>query len=133
VLPIPLTNLTLLEDVFEYQIRKKGGKAGKNKTLQLDSTSTPRVKKLLQHAMEWKVMLESGKATDQAEIAHQQGLSRARVTQIMSLLRLAPEVQEYILAMAETTGRSALSERLLRPITRIDDHRKQLKAFHRLI
>ncbi|OGP58757.1 MAG: hypothetical protein A2V67_18020 [Deltaproteobacteria bacterium RBG_13_61_14] len=87
----------------------------------------------MQKALRWKALLDSRELSNQAQIARLERLSRARVTQIISLLRLAPEIQEYILAIPETTGRSALSERLLRPITRIDDHREQLRAFHGLI
>ncbi|MCK6529725.1 hypothetical protein L6R50_19940 [Myxococcota bacterium] len=37
-------------------------------------------------------MLDSSEATSRAEIARREGLTRARVTQIMNLLRLPPEV-----------------------------------------
>jgi hypothetical protein len=90
------------------------------------------VKELLLQAQEWQRMLESGDIKDQADIARYEGLSRARITQIMSLLRLAPEIQEYILAMHKTSRRPFLTERSLRPITQIDDHRKQLEAFEAL-
>jgi hypothetical protein len=42
------------------------------------------------------------------------------VTQIMALLRLAPEIQEHILAMPDSVGRPAISERALRPIACLD-------------
>jgi len=45
----------------------------------------------------WRDLLEYGEIPDQAEIARQEGLSRARVTEIMSLLCLAPEIQDHIL------------------------------------
>ena len=36
---------------------------------------------------------------DRAEIARRYGLSRARVTQVMSLLRLPDEIQEYVMGL----------------------------------
>jgi len=48
------------------------------------------VKKLLQQALEWKALLDSGQVLDQAAIARPERLSRARVTQIMSLLTPDP-------------------------------------------
>jgi hypothetical protein len=77
---------------------------------------TPRVAELLRKAIEWQSLLESGKAINQAYIACQEGISRARVTQVMGMLRLAPEIQERILSMPDGVGRSSLTERMLRPI-----------------
>lgn len=39
------------------------------------------------------------------------------MTQIMGLLRLAPEIQKYILSMPKTAHRPPVTERALRPIT----------------
>jgi ParB-like chromosome segregation protein Spo0J len=93
----------------------------------------PRVKELLRKAIEWKALLDSGKVSDQAEIARREGLSRVRVTQIMSLLHLAPETQDYILSMPKTSRRPAITERSLRPITQIESYRKQNEAFSALL
>jgi len=43
---------------------------------------TPRVVELLRKAIEWKALIESGKIATQAEIARQEGITRARVTQV---------------------------------------------------
>ena len=90
---------------------------------------TPRVVELLRKTIEWQALLESGDATNQADIARREGITRARVTQIMGMLRLAPEIQQHILAMPETVGRPAISERALRSITMFDDEHQQLQAF----
>ncbi len=126
-LPSPIANVTFFEDVFKYKIGKKSRKDGKNSRLR--PGFTPRVKELLQQALEWRDLLDSGKVLDQAEIARYEGLSRARITQIKSLLRLAPEIQKYILAMPKIPGRPIVSERSLRPITQIKDSQKQVEAF----
>lgn len=77
---------------------------------------TPRVVELLRKAAEWKVLLDSGKVATQAEIACQEGMIRARVTQIMGLLRLAPEIREKILSLPDTLHPPPMTERMLRPI-----------------
>jgi hypothetical protein len=131
-LPSPLANLTLLEDVFEHKIRKKGKNASQNKPLRLSFTSIPRVKKILQQAIKWKALLESGKVANKAEIARNEGLSRARVTQIMSLLLLAPEIQQHILNIPKSHNRPIITERALRRITQIDNTKDQSRAFELL-
>lgn len=94
---------------------------------------TPRVVELLRKAIEWQALLESGKIANQAEIAHQEGITRARVTQVLGLLRLAPEIQEKILTPAGTFQRRPVTERMLRPIGSIADQRDQLREFHRFL
>ena len=94
---------------------------------------TPRVVELLRKAIEWQALLETGKITNQAEIARREGITRARVTQIMGLMHLGPEIQEQILSMPSVARRPQISERILRPIETIADHSDQLREFHRLL
>jgi hypothetical protein len=44
---------------------------------------TPRVVELLRKALEWQTLLESGKAGNEADFARREGITRARVTQLM--------------------------------------------------
>lgn len=88
---------------------------------------------LLRKAIEWKELLESGKGVTQADIARREGLSRARVTQIMYLINLAPDIQEYILSMPEAVRRPVVTERSLRPIAKIVDTWKQIEVFSSII
>jgi hypothetical protein len=57
--------------------------------------------------------LERGELAD-FDMARQLGFTRARVTQLMDLLLLAPEVQEEILFLELPPGAQPLSERGLR-------------------
>jgi hypothetical protein len=93
----------------------------------------PRVVGLLAKAVEWRGLLESGQVRSQAEIARREGITRARVTQIMALLRLAPEIQEWILTMPEVVGRPAISERALRPIAGLESLADQKARFEEWI
>ena len=77
---------------------------------------TPRVAELLRKAIEWRRQLDTGEVRNQADIARREGVTRARVTQVPGLLRLAPEIQETILAMPKVSCRPAITERALRSI-----------------
>jgi hypothetical protein len=62
-------------------------------------------------------LIASGAMTDQAEVARAGCITRARATQIMNLLHLAPDIQEAILDMPPVSeGRDPVAERDLRPI-----------------
>lgn len=94
---------------------------------------TPRVVELLRKALEWQALLESGEASNQAAIARREDITRARVTQVMGLLRLAPEIQEHVLSLPDMVRRSAITERALRPIAQIEDQKQQVATFSRLL
>lgn len=67
----------------------------------------------------------------QPDIARQEGISRARVTQVLGLLRLAPQIQEKILTSPGTLQSRPVTERMLRPIGAVADRRDQLRGFQR--
>ncbi len=94
---------------------------------------TPRVVEFLRKAIGWQTLLASGEVKNQADIARREGISRVRVTQVMRLLRLAPEIQQHVLAMPETILRPAISERALRSIARLKDVTDQTIRFQELI
>ena len=85
-------------------------------TLKPTGPKSSRVAELLRMAIEWRRQIDAGEVQNNAEIARREGITRARVTQVMSLLRLAPEFQEQILTMSDIIRRSAVTERRLRPI-----------------
>ena len=57
----------------------------------------PRVARLLALAHHWNGLIRDGTVRDRAELARLVGVSRARVTQVMRLLDLAPDIQEAVL------------------------------------
>ncbi len=93
----------------------------------------PRVAELLRKAQEWQGLVASGEAKTQADTARREGISRARVTRVMGMLRLAPEIQQHVLSMPETIRRPAISEHALRPIAQIEDAKEQRGAFDALL
>ena len=88
---------------------------------------------LLRKALEWEGLLGSGEVPNQAEIARREGITRARVTQVMCMLRLAPEIQQHILSMPDAVRRPAITERALRPSARLESITEQKASFLDLV
>jgi hypothetical protein len=88
--------------------------------------SVPRVSRLLALALHMDDLRRRGEVTDYAELARLAMVTRARMTQIMSLLLLAPDIQEEILFLPRSGGgRDPISEKAVRPIASVPDWRKQ--------
>lgn len=60
--------------------------------------------------------IDAGRYADQADVARRHGLTRARLTQLMNLLLLAPDIQEDVLALEFPVGREPVTERTLRRV-----------------
>lgn len=79
----------------------------------------PRVSKLMALAIRFDGLLQRGVVTNQSDLARLARVTQPRMTQIMNLLHLAPDIQEDILFLpAVMEGRDPLSERDLRHIVR---------------
>lgn len=92
----------------------------------VEAGSVPRASKLMALAIRFERLLRDGVARDYADLARLGGVTRARLTQIMNLLLLAPDIQEEVLFLPRTVrGRDAVTEPELRPIAAIPDWRKQ--------
>ncbi len=86
----------------------------------------PRVSRLMALAMRLDELIRSGEVTGYAELARLGHVTPARLSQIVSLLSLAPNLQEEILFLPRTLkGRDPIQLRHLLPITVIPDWRKQ--------
>ncbi|GFO81823.1 MAG: hypothetical protein A49_14500 [Methyloceanibacter sp.] len=78
----------------------------------------PRVAESLRKAIEWRRQLDAGEVTNQAAIARREGVTRARVTQVLGLLRLPEETRAQILEMPQGSAHRGLSEHALRQAKR---------------
>lgn len=93
----------------------------------------PRITRLMALAIRFDELIQSGEVTDYAELACLGHVSRARVTQIMNLLMLAPDIQEEILHLPRVPGgRDPIHLRQLQPIALVPDWRKQRKLWKAL-
>ena len=94
----------------------------------------PRVSRLMALAIRFDRLIREGVVADQAEIARLGRVTRARITQIMNLLLLAPDIQEAILFLpAIERGRDGMHLRDLLPVAAVADWRKQRKACAHLL
>ena len=77
----------------------------------------PRLTRLMALAIRFEHLLATGAVSDQTELAELGHVTRARVTQVMNLLHLAPDIQEAILDLPRVIeGRAPIAERHIRHI-----------------
>lgn len=75
----------------------------------------PRVARLMALAIRLDGMLQRGEVGSQRELAEVARVTPARLTQILNLLHLAPDIQEQLLFLPPVvSGRDPISERELR-------------------
>ena len=71
-------------------------------------------------------LLRDGTISDQSELARLAKVTQPRMTQILNLLHLAPDIQEELLFLeSEAAGKERIHEKLLRPIAAEIDWGKQ--------
>ncbi len=88
-----------------------------------------RVAVMLALAHRLQAAIDEGKVSDQAETARRLGLTRARITQLLDLTLLAPDIAEEILFLQAVDGVEPLAERMLRPITTTPDWTEQRRRW----
>jgi hypothetical protein len=93
----------------------------------------PRVARLLALAHRFEALVQNGEVRDYADLARLGHVTRARLTQIMNLLNLAPSIQEEILSLPGfSEGTDPFFERQLRSIVAVLDWAKQRRLWQNL-
>jgi hypothetical protein len=93
----------------------------------------PRISRLLALAHHCYRLVQSGAIINQSELAHFGQISTTRMTQIMWLDNLAPDIQEEILFLPRITqGRDTIKEADIRPIAKTLDWSKQRHMWREL-
>ena len=109
----------------ECDVNLTGGRRGRKRLREgkargrpdVPAGRVPRISRLMALAIRFERLVEEGQVRDYAEIARLGHVSRARLTQIMNLRQLAPEIQEEILFLPRVIqGKDPITERDLRPI-----------------
>ena len=105
----------------------KAGEAPEPESESGELGTIPRVSRLMALAIRFEKLIQSGEVSDYAELARLGHVSRARMTQIMNFLNLAPDIQEELLFLPRITrGRDPITERHLRSIAaEVEWHRQQ--------
>ena len=98
---------------------KKNGNQRMSSTLVSEPTErVPRITRLLALAQKFEELIGSGVVNNYAALAQVGRVSRSRVTQMTSLLNLAPDIQEEILFLrVEEAAQFRISEPSLRKLT----------------
>lgn len=97
-----------------------------NSVHQPDEGRVPRVSRLMALAIHVKNMVDTGEVVNYSTLADVGHVSRARITQIMNLTLLAPDIQEAILFLPTIKhGPDRITERDLRPLAAEPDWGRQ--------
>jgi site-specific DNA recombinase len=93
----------------------------------------PRVSRLMALAIKFERLVREGAVRNYSELAAAGQISRARMSQIMRLSELAPQIQEELLFLPKTmTGPDRFTEKSLRQVARSVDWEWQKKQFRAL-
>lgn len=104
---------------------------GKATLTPVESGRVPLVSRLMALAIRFDGLIRDGTVADQAELARLGHVTRARLTQIMNLLHLAPDIQEALLFLPRVErGPDQVHERQIRPIVAVSDWRKQRRMWN---
>ena len=87
----------------------------------------------LVEAKRYRNLLNNPLINNQSDIARDLGVTRARVSQVMSLLKLAPEIQKTLLDFGDQKMIKFFSEWRLRPLLAINNPNQQVKDFKKMI
>jgi hypothetical protein len=97
------------------------------------SARVPRIARLMALALRLEALVQEGTVGSYAELARLGHVSRARLSQILSLLYLAPDLQEQLLFWERPRrGRAPLSLRHVLPITAVLDWQEQRRRWRQL-
>ena len=83
----------------------------------------PRIARLMALAIKFQDMVDRGEVRDYADLARLGYVTRARVTQIMNLLKLAPDIQNALIHYGDAV--EEIRERQVRSIVAIADWHQQ--------
>jgi len=79
---------------------RRAGRPTKPKPVREVPARIPRITRLMALAIKFQDMVDRGEVRDYADIARLGYVTRARLTQIMNLLLLAPDIQERLLCFS---------------------------------
>jgi hypothetical protein len=97
------------------------------------SARVPRVSRLMALAICFEHLVRDGAVADYAELARLGHVTRPRMTQIMNLLNLAPDIQEALLLLPRVErGKDPITERELRPIAAVVEWGKQRRRWRQI-
>ena len=131
-----------LNQEWEVCFRRQGRGASKQPQVQGEASTTAstqpvrlsRMARLMALAIRMDHLIRSGEIKDQAEAARLARVSRARVSQIMNLLNLAPDLQERLLFLTRRLrGRDRVHLARMQPIAATFDWKRQRRLWRKTL
>lgn len=122
----------------EFKVHFRTGAHGRKRVRQGASPAppevkpgrVPRVSRVMAMAIRFDRLVREGHVRDYAELARLGGVTRARISQVITLLDLAPDIQEQVLHLPRTVrGRDPITERGLRRIATTPDWEHQRRIW----
>ena len=106
---------------------------GKHPDRSVEPGNVPRISRLMALAIRFDGLVRRGEVRDYADLARLGYVTRARITQIMNFLNLAPDIQEALLFLPRTLqGRDPIHEKDVRLIARVPHWSRQRAMWARL-
>jgi hypothetical protein len=100
----------------------------------LPAGRVPRVARLMALALRLDELVRTGQVASYSALASLGHVTRARISQILNLIHLAPDIQEALLFLPPTVrGRDPILLADLMPIAAAFDWRKQRRLWRRLV
>ncbi|MCU1338461.1 MAG: Resolvase domain protein [Bryobacterales bacterium] len=117
---------------FEFHLAS-ANRRGARGASRLRQGRIPRVSRLMALAVKFERSVRTHRFRDYAEIARLGKASRSRLSQIGSLMNLAPSIQEALLFLPRTVqGHDRITEKQMREIARLVDWERQQEQFRDL-
>jgi hypothetical protein len=125
----------------EFKVHFRAGSKGRRRLrtgqaptpIPIQPGRIPRISRLMALAIHFDKLIRQGVVRDYADLARLGSVTRARVSQIMDLLNLAPSIQEEILLMPRTTARDPVTERRMRALVAESDWARQVTLWEAIL
>jgi hypothetical protein len=128
-----MTTLATFQCPVPFRPRGRKRRAASRDVERQSATSeerVPRVSRLMALALHLEGLIHAGKIKNYATLGRLGHVSRSRISQIMNLLLLAPDIQEQILFLpAFARGRDPIHLRRLQPVARIPGWSRQRRLW----
>jgi len=129
---LPLSQLEV-SFTFKPKSRSKAACRKQDANRKIEPGNVPRISRLMALAIRFDGLIRRKEVRDYADLARLGYVTRARITQIMNLLNLAPDIQEALLFLPRTIrGRDLILEKDVRPIAAVYHWHRQRKMWKRL-
>lgn len=96
------------------------------------TSKIPRISRLMALAIRFNELIRTGEASDMIELARRGHVTQPRMSQIMALNQLAPDIQEALLNLPATKGKPEIHEKRLRPLAAMLRWKDQRRAWKQI-